>query len=58
MSQEQYNSRATVVCPRCKEQYKVIEVPFVDISSDIQGFDVLTFLCPNCEVAVEALVRG
>ena len=35
-----------VYCCQCKEWHDVDDVDFLDISEDLQGRDVMTFMCP------------
>lgn len=48
----------TVTCPYCHTRYDSDAVPFVNISEDIQGYDVMTFECPKCEKVVDSYVRS
>ena len=38
-----------VYCKRCKEWHDEDDVGFVDIEEDMQGADILTFICPVCQ---------
>lgn len=49
---------ATVYCTECKEEHNVEEVKFVNIEEDEQGYDKLTFVCPNTGKTLQSLVRG
>lgn len=49
---------ATVQCKECGEQHDTEEVKFVNIEEDIQGYDVLTFVCPATGNETTAYVRG
>ena len=48
----------TVTCPECDNRYVSDQVPFVNIESDFEERDVLTFTCPECKKDVQSHVRG
>lgn len=47
-----------VRCPECGETHDERKVQFENIEEDIQGRDVLTFVCPGCDKTVKSLRRG
>lgn len=47
-----------VCCPECGVDYDEEKVMFEDISEDIQGYDVLTFTCPQGHKHQKGLRRG
>jgi len=50
---------ATVICPDCGNRWNAEEVEFINIEEDIQGYDVMTFICPECdEKEVKSHVRA
>lgn len=54
-----YAERAIyVTCPRCHTRHDERAVEFVDISEDIQGRDLLTFVCPTCYETVRSYRIG
>jgi hypothetical protein len=51
-----YERKSRVHCPHCLEAFNSKEVKFVNIESDIQGRDEMTFICPLCEREQKSLV--
>jgi len=49
-------NNAHVTCPKCKEESPVESVEYLDIEENMQGKDVLTFVCPHCNEQVKALI--
>lgn len=47
---------ARVACPVCHEEHVVDEVETLDIEEDMQGRDLLTFICPAFQVETKAIV--
>jgi len=47
-----------VTCTKCKTTSDERDVTFVDIEEDMQGRDLLTFVCPSCGQTVTAYRRG
>lgn len=45
-----YATPITVMCPATGEGIPESEVKIVDISEDIQGFDIVVFECPLCNI--------
>lgn len=44
-----YEPKIKVTCTACKTMSNEDDVEFIDISEDMQGYDVLTFRCPHCK---------
>lgn len=49
---------ATVQCRECGERHNTEDVKFLDIEEDIQGYDVMTFVCPVTGNNTKSHVRG
>ena len=47
-----------VTCTACKKTHDEADVEFVGIEEDIQGRDLLEFVCPDCGETVKAYRRG
>lgn len=47
-----------VHCLECGEDHNPEDVEFVNIEEDINGRDLLTFVCPVTEKETKALVTG
>lgn len=47
-----------VQCPECKEPHNPKDVEFVNIEEDVQGRDLLTYICPITGKETKALVTG
>ena len=47
-----------VNCSECGERHEPDEVEFVNIEEDIQGWDLLTFVCPVTLKETKAYVLG
>lgn len=45
-----------VRCSQCKEWKDAEFVEFLDISEDIQGYDLMKFRCPKCKTVQESHV--
>ena len=43
-----YEKKISVHCSNCPKWIDEKKVEFVDIEEDIQGHDLLTFICPEC----------
>ena len=43
-----YERIIQVYCSKCEEFKDENDTEFVNIEEDIQGADVLTFICPDC----------
>ena len=48
----------TVHCKECHNNFDEQDVEFVDIAEDMEGRDVLFFVCPECGKTVSSLRRG
>ena len=47
-----------VHCKDCKMFVDVDDIEFVDIEEDIQGVDVMTYVCPHCKKQQKSKVFG
>jgi hypothetical protein len=47
-----------VNCLKCGEHHSTKEVEFLNIEEDIQGRDLMTFMCPVVEEETKSLVFG
>ena len=45
---KKYRKRIQVFCSHCKMWINEEDVKFINIEEDIQGADILTFVCPDC----------
>ena len=45
-----------VVCSECSEEHTTTEVKFLNIEEDIQGRDVMYFICPVTNLEAKSLV--
>ena len=45
----EFRKEVMVYCEDCGDWYLEKEVKFVNIEEDMQGVDVLTFVCSGCE---------
>ena len=52
------NNRMKVNCSKCGETHYPGEVESLNIEEDIQGFDVLTYICPLTNLETKAYVLG
>jgi len=48
MKKYKYKKKVKVNCSKCHKWVDEDLTTFVDIEEDIQGADVLTFICPYC----------
>ena len=44
-----YKKEPKVHCSNCPAFVNEADTEFVNIEEDMQGVDVLTFICPNCK---------
>lgn len=58
MDEEYYERKVKVVCSTCKGWFNEEDVEFIRIEEDMQGQDVLTFLCPTCNKPTKSLRLG
>lgn len=49
---------ATVRCTQCGEEHEVEDVTFVNIEEDPQGWDLLTYICPETKKETKGYVLG
>jgi len=47
-----------VYCKECGDWVKESDTEFVDIAEDIQGADILTFVCPFCNTVQKSRRYG
>jgi hypothetical protein len=50
------NPQFIVICPECSEEHLTTEIESVNIEEDIQGRDVLYFVCPVTNMETKSLV--
>ena len=48
----------TVYCPKCDELIDKHSIKFIDIEEDIQGRDLVTFICKFCDEQSKSFVRS
>ena len=48
MGQQKWKPKIKVTCNHCKTKHDEDIIEFVSIEEDIQGRDVVTFVCPIC----------
>ena len=41
------NDKFIVICPECGEKHLTTEVEFLNVEEDMQGRDVMHFVCPK-----------
>lgn len=60
MSRPKWMSPITVNCSHCGKikEREIKEEQFLNIEEDIQGRDVLTFICPHCGTRQKSLRFG
>lgn len=49
--------RARVVCTHCRQDLWVDEIELINVQEDIQGRDLGTFHCTDCNQTFESYVR-
>ena len=40
------NEQFIVLCPECGEEHLTTDVEFLNVEEDIQGHDIMYFVCP------------
>lgn len=50
------NEQFIVLCLECSEEHLTSEVELVNVEEDIQGRDVMHFVCPVTKVTTKSLV--
>lgn len=45
-----------VICPKCSEEHTTTEVEFLNVEEDIQGRDVMYFVCPVTQEQAKSFV--
>ena len=48
--------KSMVKCPECKGEFNAAKVKFIDIESDIQGIDLMTWECPTCKCSKKTVI--
>ena len=51
------NELFVVYCSECSDTHFVTEVEFLNVEEDIQGRDVIHFICPVTKTETKSLVR-
>jgi hypothetical protein len=54
----QYERKVKVVCSVCKGWFNEEDVEFIQIEENMQGQDLLTFMCPVCNKPAKSLRLG
>lgn len=55
---QKYERKPKVHCVNCKVFVNVDETEFVNIEEDIQGVDVMTYICPHCKKEQKSKIFG
>ena len=50
------NEQFIVLCPECSSEHLTTEVEFLNIEEDIQGRDVMYYICPVTNTNTKSLV--
>ena len=50
------NRNFIVVCSECSEEHSTEDVEFCNVEEDIQGRDIMYFICPITKMETESLV--
>lgn len=50
------SKKFVVLCTECSEEHETGEVEFVNVEEDIQGRDVMYFICPVTKTEAKSLV--
>ena len=50
------NEQFVVICPECSDEHLTTEVQVLNVEEDIQGRDVLHFMCPVTKTPTKSLV--
>jgi hypothetical protein len=50
------NERFIVVCRECSEEHTTEEVEFLNVEEDMQGRDVMFYVCPVTQTQTSSLV--
>ena len=48
----------TVICRECSEEHLTADVEFLNIEEDIQGRDIMHFICPLTNTETKSMVYG
>ena len=47
-----------VICCECSQEHSTTDVEFLNIEEDIQGRDIMHFVCPVTNTETKSLVYG
>ena len=50
------NDNFIVICPECGEEHSTLDVDFLNVEEDMQGRDVMHFVCPITNKPAKSLV--
>ena len=50
------NRNFIVVCTECSEEHSTADIEFSNVEEDIQGRDIMCFICPVTNVETKSLV--
>lgn len=50
------NEKFIVICTECSEEHLTTEVEFLNVEEDMQGRDVMYFVCPVTVTKTKSLV--
>lgn len=50
------NEQFVVICSECSEEHSTTEIEVVNVEEDIQGRDVLYFICPVTKTVTRSMV--
>lgn len=56
MKNRKHHCSTIVICSECSEEHLTNEVEFVNIEEDIQGRDLMYFVCPVTKTETKSLV--
>lgn len=50
------NEQFVVICTECSDEHLTIDVEFLNVEEDIQGRDVMFFVCPITKTPTKSMV--
>ena len=50
------NEQFIVICSECSEEHLTTEVEFLNVEEDMQGRDVMYYVCPITNIETSSLV--